>query len=99
MRRRNGPALLLELAHHRQGHSGIGRLMAAEKGHVQIGEVLSTPVKMHAIAMTGTHLNMPLKVTTGQQQCGVLLLTTPREDVHHFGSLWGTDYTAVRLDD
>src|SRR5712691_10090855 len=99
MRRRDGPALLLELAHHRQGHGGIGSLMAAQQGHLQVREVLSAAVKMHAIAVTRAHFDMPLEVAPGQQQSGVLLLAAPRKDLNDFGSLWSAHYAAVRLDD
>src|SRR5215471_12281251 len=99
MRRRDGPALLPELAHHRQSHGGIGSLMAAQQGHLQVREVLSTPVKMHAIAVTRTRLDMPLEVTPSQQESGVLLLAAPREDLHDFGRLWSAHHTAMWLDD
>src|SRR5262245_2222149 len=99
MRRRDGPALLLELTHHRQGHGSIGSLMAAEQGHLQVREVLSSPVKMHAIAVTRTDLDMPLEVAPGQQERGLLLLAAPCEDLNDFGSLWSAHHTAMRLDD
>src|SRR5262245_49513739 len=99
MRFGDGPTLLLELVHRCQRHSGIGSLMAAQQGHLQVGQMPFTRVKLHAIAVTGTHLDVPLEVPPGQQQGGVLLLTTPREDFNDLRSLWGTYHATMRLDD
>jgi hypothetical protein len=91
------PALLLELSHHRQGHRSIGGLMPTQQGEIQIPEVLSKPVKMHAIAVTGGHVNVPLKITLRQEQRGLLVLTASCKDLHDLRSLRCTDHATVRL--
>src|SRR5437879_3558734 len=96
---RDRPALLLELAHHRQGHRSIGRLMPTQQGEFQVPEVLSKPIKMHASAMAGRHLNVPLKIALRQEQRGALVLTASRKDLHDLRSLRGADRATVRLDD
>src|SRR5215470_19670871 len=94
---RDRPALLLELTHHRQGYRGIGRLMPAQQGEIQVPEVLSKPVKMHPIAVAGGHVNVPLKITLRQEQRGSLVLTASRKDLHDLRSLRRTDHTTVWL--
>src|SRR5262252_5660862 len=98
MLRRDRPALLLELTHHRQGYRGIGRLVPTQQGELQVPEVLSKPVKMHPIAVAGGHVNVPLKITLSQKQGSVLLMTATRKDLHDLRSLRCTDHATVWLD-
>src|SRR5712691_3001679 len=95
--RRDRPALLLELAHYRHGHRSIGGLMPTQQGQIQVLEVLSTSIKMHTIAIAGRHVDVPLKITLCQEQCGVLVLTASRKDLHDLRSLRCTDHATVRL--
>src|SRR5262249_5702321 len=95
---RDRPALLLELAYHRQGHRGIGGLMPTQQGEFQVLEVLSKPIKMHAIAVAGRHVNVPLKIALRQEQRGVLVLTASRKDLYDLRSLRCTDHATARLD-
>src|SRR4029450_11303124 len=65
---RDRPALLLELAHHRQGYRSIGSLMPTQQGEVQVPEMLSKPIKMHPTAVAGRHVNGPLEIKPRPEQ-------------------------------